>query len=223
VQVAALQADLAELEDHRARHEAALWRIEMLERDLAARDAERKEAVQGRDAQARAAVEASVRLDRALEDLEAERAALARAREARDSLGDQLSAAESELADLRDREMVLRGRGAHLEEALEASQAQAREARGDAIVAETALEALRERERELAEHVRLAADSRSWRLGHRLVRIARTLTFRRSVGRDGALEAAVKLVETPALPAGPVSPETDVERLERAAAGRGQK
>ena len=194
-----MEEQLADGLRHRAMHEAAQWRVETLERDLAARDAERREAVVARDEQARAAVEASVRLERAVEDLESTRKALAGSVQESSALREAVARKEHELTELADRARVLGGRAAHLEEALGAAQAEARAAHADALVLDGRLRAMREREDEIAGHVRAAAASRSWRLGHGLMRATRRLTFRRAAKSDGAIEAALRAIERPQL------------------------
>lgn len=157
-----------------AMHEAARWRLRTLERDLAARDAERREAVASRDAHVRAAVEAGVRHERAVEDLRAARNAAAASERESAELRETLSEQQRRVAELEAREQELHTRAVRLEQAL--------------------VERRREYD-EIARHVKAAAASRSWRWGHGFTRVVRSLTFRRSVKSDGALDVAVRAVE----------------------------
>ena len=196
---AAVAALRSEPERHRALHEAALWRIDLLERDLADRDAERRAALAAREEQSRAAVEASVRLERAVEDLHAARERLARLERDAADLREEGARKDAELADVAERLRMLGGRSSHLEESLGAAQAEARAAHANALVLEERLRARAQREEEIAGHVRAAAASRSWRVGHALVRFARRLTFRRAVKSEGALEVALRAIDRPQL------------------------
>lgn len=74
----------------------------------------------------------------------------------------------------------------------------------------------RQRQRTI-EDVRNAADSRAWRWGHGLTRSLRTLTFRRSAQRLGALEILLQRLEaeTQVPPRGAETPETDRKTSER--------
>jgi hypothetical protein len=115
--------------------------------------------------------------------------------------GDEATTRSHELDSLTRRVAELEAAGRVAAELAEAVRARQRELEERLEAAETArAELLRER-RELdasldaaSDAMRRAVDSRSWRLGHRLTRLASTLLMRRP-GRENALERALDDIE----------------------------
>jgi hypothetical protein len=198
----------ADAAEQRARHDAAMWRVEQLSKDLVARERDWRAAVEQKDGQLRTAVEATVRLQRALEDLDATRSSLTAEQKLAAALRTELTDRDQTLASVRDSEQLLRGRAAHLTDALEATRSEAARA-GEAVRSlEEILATARRREEALVRHIRAAADSRAWRLGHRVTRVFRRVTLRPPASSAGALDAALLLAESPLLP-NPDDPRQD--------------
>jgi hypothetical protein len=195
----------ADAAEQRARHDAAMWRVEQLSKDLVARERDWRAAVEQKDGQLRTAVEATVRLQRALEDLDVTRASLAAEQKRATALRTELDDRDQALASARDSEQLLRGRAAHLTDALEATRSEAARASAAVRSLEDGLATARRREAELVRHIRAAADSRAWRLGHRVTRLFRRVTLRPPASSAGALDAALLLAASP-LPPGPDGP-----------------
>jgi chromosome segregation ATPase len=209
-----LDGEVRELLEHRARHEAALWRIEMLERDLAASESERHELNAALGLHAETTTRSAAALEHA-------RAELASERQAAGAIRDQLTRSEaavveqaSRIEELAETERLLSGRVLHLQDTLQAVRAELQDEQDSRARIEEALHAARGDAAEIAGSLRALRLTRRSRLAHALRRLARRAMLRPTA--PSALDRSLAIAERPAeFPSVPLTGETGVRELTR--------
>lgn len=203
-----LHGEVRELVEHRAANAAARRQIERLEADLSERRHSDAQLATERDEHARAIIEARVRLEHAQAVLTAVRTELDEANVALAASRRSDESHERRIAELADTGQVLSGRVLHLEDSVDAAQAELAEARAVEAELRQRGEHARRRNRQAAELLRAERATRRARFGAVIAR-----AFGRSErGGPAVLDRALALLDADerALPAGPVA-DTDSE------------